>query len=195
MKKIIDALAALFPFFRHGSFLVLAFLMFSLSSCFKQYYQTNTTHMVDSASLAALQAGNKHFIVHTPDGPFRLQEESFDNTTMYGKKSEVIPDNKQLLKPKGATKNPVSREDTSICLREVHLYTSQNLGGSEIRLTYSQISRMDVYSLDRKAIRASKARGIFIVSASTVVVLGALLGAIVAAGMHSWSSAPLNLNL
>ncbi len=173
MKKLINSLAAIFPFFRHGSFLVLAFLLFSLSSCFKQYYQTNTVRQTDSAALGNLQAENKHFIVHTPAGPFALKDVKVGSENLSGEKDFLNPNHDRLLNPRGETKNAMSRTERKVCTTEVHLYTDRSFNGSDnVTLSYNQINRMDVYGLDKKAIRASTIRGIVGVTLGVAAVIG-----------------------
>jgi hypothetical protein len=67
MKQIINALACISGYFRHGSFFLLVFLVLSLSSCFRGYYQTNTVHGTDSAVLASLQK-KTNILLFLPSG-------------------------------------------------------------------------------------------------------------------------------
>jgi hypothetical protein len=173
MKQIVNALASLFPFFRHGSFLLLTFLALSLSSCFRHYYQTNTTHRVDADSLKLLQAENKTFIVHTPAGPFALKDVKVDKLDISGEKGFLGSVSDRLLNPRGETKNRMSRAEKKVCVTEVHLYTDSSFEGTNhVILSYSQIRRMDVYGPDKKSTQESMIGGVVLITVSTAAVIG-----------------------
>jgi len=172
MKQIINALASIAGYFRHGSFFLLAFLVLSLSSCFRQYYQTNTVHATDSAALSNLQKESKHFIVHTPSGPFGLKDVKLSSENFSGEKDFLNPNNDRLLNPQGERKNPMSRAEKKVCTTEVHLYTDSSFDNNNVRLTYNQINRMDVYGLDKKAIRGSRITGIIVITLGVAAIIG-----------------------
>jgi hypothetical protein len=183
MKQIVNALASLFPFFRHGSFFLLVFLALSLSSCFRHYYQTNTTLHVDADSLKVLQAENKTFVVHTPAGPFALKDVKVDRLDISGEKDFLRPASDHLLNPRGETKNPVSRTEKKTCFSEVHLYTDSTFEGtSHVSLTYNQIRRMDIYGPDKKATSESTIGGVVLITVSTAAVIG--IGAVIVNSMN-----------
>jgi hypothetical protein len=178
MKQFINALASIFPFFRHGSFFLLAFLAFSLSSCFRHYYQTNTTHQADSASMERLIAENKHFIIHTPEGPFGLNDVKANSQELSGEKDFLKATSDRLMNPPGETKNPMSKAEKKICITEVHLYTDSSFTGtSHVNLSYNQIRRVDVYSPDKQATRESTIGGVVLITVGTAALIG--VGAII----------------
>jgi hypothetical protein len=188
MKQIINALASLFPFFRHGSFFLLAFLTLSLSSCFRHYYQTNTTQHVNADSMKLLQAEKKTFIVHTPAGPFALKDVKVYSQDISGEKDFLRPVSDRLLNPQGATKNRMSRAEKKVCVTEVHLYTDSSFEGtSHVNLTYSQIRRMDVYGQDKKSTSESTIGGVVLITVGTAAVID--MGAVIINALNDTMSA------
>jgi len=152
---------------------VLILLVISQSSCFKQYYQTNTTYRVGADTLQQLQSENKHFIVHTPVGPFALKGITLSSENLSGEKDFLNAKNDRLLNPQGETKNPMSRAEKKVCTTEVHLYTERTFDGTDlINLSYNQINRMDVYGLDKKAIRGSRITGIVVITLGVAALIG-----------------------
>jgi len=172
MKQIINALASIAGYFRHSSFFLLVFLVLSLSSCFRQYYQTNTVHATDSAAMSNLRKESKHFIVHTPSGPFGLKVVKLSSENISGEKDFLNPNNDRLLNPLGERKNPMSRAEKKVCTTEVHLYTDSYFENNNVLLTYNQINRMDVYGLDKKAIRGSRIAGIIVITLGVAAIIG-----------------------
>ena len=66
----------------------------------------------------------------------------------------------------------MSKAEKKACITEVHLYTDSSIEESNVRLNYSQINRMDVYGLDKKAIRTSRILGIVIITLSVAAAIG-----------------------
>ncbi len=187
MKQIINSLAAIFPYFRHGSFLMLAFLLFSLSSCFQQFYKTNTAGSVDGRTLERLVALKKNFIVHTPDGSFTLKNIEVNNEIISGKKGQLDPKNEKFMNPMVNKGNRVPKRQMGIVLEEVHLYTNSLFEGSErVNLSTNQIFRTDVYGFDRDATRKSRVASIIGITVGVAAIIG--IGALAASGMGSMGS-------
>jgi hypothetical protein len=165
---------------------ILFLLLVSQSSCFKQYYQTNTTHKADSAALGQLQVEKKNFIVQTPDTSFALNNVQVSGDSLSGDIGKLNPKNYRLLNPQSATKNEMSRADKILCVSEVHIYTDGALiKNGQAAVAINRISRMDVYGLDKKAIRGSRITGIIVITAS--VAVGVLIIAAVANSMSHMS--------
>ena len=77
-----------------------------------------------------------------------------------------------MLNPQGERKNPMSRAEKKVCTTEVHLYTDSSFDNNNVRLTYNQINRMDVYGLDKKAIRGSRITGIIVITLGVAAIIG-----------------------
>ena len=71
----------------------------------------------------------------------------------------------------------MSKAEKKACVTEVHLYTDSSFEESNVRLNYSQINRMDVYGLDKKAIRGSRITGIVVITLGTAAIIGILAAA------------------
>jgi hypothetical protein len=171
--KQIKFLAPCFPARLVMNYAILIIVVISQSSCFRQYYQTNTTHQVYADTLRQLQAENKHFIVHTPAGPFALKGIILSSENLSAEKDFLNAKNDRLLNPPGETKNPMSRAEKIVCTTEVHLYTERNFEGTDhVNLSYNQINRMDVYGLDKKAIRGSRITGIVVITLGVAALVG-----------------------
>ena len=184
MKQIINSLAAIFPYFRHGSFFVLAFLLLSLSSCFQHFYKTNTTGSVDGRTLDQLESLKKNFIVHTPAGSFGLKNIVVGEDMISGDKEPLNPKNSKYLNPVAGKANRVPKRQMGIALEEVHLYTNNLFEGNErINLSTNQIFRTDVYGFDRDATRRSRVTSIIGITISAAVIIG--IGAIAASSVST----------
>ena len=170
---------------------ILIILLISQSSCFKQYYQTNTSHKVDSARLGQLQDEKKNFIIQTPDTSFALQNVKLAGDSLSGEIAKLNPKHFRLLNPQQENRNEMSRADKILCVSEVHIYTDSSFfKNGQATVAINRITRMDVYGLDKKAIRGSRITGIVVITAS--VALGVV---IIAAMANSMSHMSFNLTI
>jgi hypothetical protein len=184
--KQIKIVTAVFPFQRLMNYAILILLVTSQSSCFKKYYQTNTTHKVDSAALGQLQLEQKNFVIQTPDTSFALNNVRVSGDSLTGEMALLNPKNHRLLNPQQETQNEMSRADKVLCVSEVHLYTDSSfIRSGQAAIAINRITRMDVYSLDKKAIRASRVTGVVVITAS--VALGVVVIAAMASSMSDMS--------
>jgi hypothetical protein len=184
MKQILNALAAIAPYFRHGSFVFAALLIFSLSSCFQQYYKTNTAENVNSQKLQQLGDLKKHFFVHTPAGSFALKNVELNNEMISGDKETVDPKNSKFMSPRVDKGNRVPKRQMGMVLEEVHLYTNSLFEGNDrINLSTNQIFRTDVYGFDRDATRKARVASIIGITVTVAAIIG--IGALAASGMGS----------
>ena len=184
-------LTAAFSIQRLVNYGILIFLLISQSSCFKQYFQTNTSHKVDSSTLGKLQDEKKKFIIQTPDTSFALHNVKLSGDSLSGEITELDPKHFRLLNPQQERKNEMSRADKILCVSEVHVYTDSSfMKNGQATVAINRISRMDVYGLDKKAIRGSRITGIVVITAS--VALGVV---IIAAMANSMSHMSFNLTI
>lgn len=159
------------------SHILMPLILFSQSSCFNHYYQTNTTRTVSSDMLAKLCEAKKIFIVHTTDSIFGLKEVSVVNNELTGKRDSLKRNFQQYLHPVSQMANPVPLSQLEVVTEEVHLYTrNASILIERLNLPVSQIERMDVYGLDERATRRSLIIGITILTivatASAALVIG-----------------------
>ena len=159
-------------------------LLISQSSCFKQYYQVNSTHKTDAPMLNQLQAQHKLFIVHTPGTAFALRDVKVESEMIQGYKYTMDTKYDPYLNPAGEKANPMARKDKGIALREVHLYTDSSFDGNEkVVLAISHIKRIDVYGMDKKATDESTVTSIIGITVGVAALIG--LGAAAANSLNS----------
>jgi hypothetical protein len=173
------------------SFVPLVLMVISFSSCFQQYYKTNTASKIDSAQMDKLQKENKAFIVHTPAEVFMLKNAKINEGVLRGERDVLNPKYDKYLNPEASVSNRYPRKEKVIVLSEVHLYTNDSVGRSEpVNLSVSQIFRVDVYSQDVGATRGSTVISILGISAPVVGII--IVGV---ASLNSVEHMPLYLNL
>ncbi len=173
MRQIINLLAALYPSLRYGSWNIMLLLVFSLSSCFKQYYQTNSVAKTDAESLEQFRLQNKHFIIHSSGGVFALKNIRLTGETLSAQRDSLNPKNEKFLNPVGEYGMPVKQHAKNRCFAEVHLYTSSSLNGKDsVNLLISQIHRVDSYGPDEKAIKDSGVSSIVGITIAATALVG-----------------------
>jgi hypothetical protein len=173
------------------SFAALVLMVISFSSCFQQYYKTNTVPKIDSAQMDKLQRENKVFIVHTPGEVFLLEKAKINEGVLYGQQEVLNPKYDKYLNPEASVSNRYPRKEKALALSEVHIYTNDSVARSEpVNLSVSQIFRVDVYTKDISATRGSTVISILGISAPVVAVI--IVGV---ASLNSVEHIPLNLSL
>ncbi len=157
---------------RVSHFTFLCIVLISQSSCFKQYYQTNTNQKTDAQTLLLLDSSRKTFIVHTPAAPFSLKNVSISSESISGDKILLIPEYDPYLNPGAETRNSFARRDRNMVLNQVHLYVDGSFAdNNHIVLPIHQIKRMDVYGLDQAAIKKDRTLSIVAISAGSVALV------------------------
>ena len=173
MRRIINLMASLYPSLRYGSWTIMLILMFSLSSCFKLYYQTNSVSKTDAESLEQFRLQDKHFIVHSSGSFFELKNPRLTGETFSGEWDSLNPKYDNFLNPVGEKAIPVRRRDKNRCFNEVHLYTPDSVNGKDpVHLLISQINRVDVYSPDSKATKDSRVSSIVGITIAATALVG-----------------------
>lgn len=173
------------------NFATIALLMISQTSCFKQYYQTNTTKAANSDFLKSLQTENKYFIIQTPVNAFALVNVKVSGDSISGEQGFLDLKNGKYLNPKGEYKNSVSRAGKEYCIKQVHIYTDNTFSkNAQVHLAINQISHMDVYGLDKNAISESRVTSIV----GIAVGVGAIIGLGAAYKSSSYGGYTINLH-
>lgn len=172
MRQIINLMASLYPSLRYGSWTIMLLLVFSLSSCFKLYYQTNSVPKTDAGSLEQYRLQDKHFIVHSSNSFFELKNPRVTGETLSGERDSLNPKYDNFLNPTEKA-NPVRRGEKNRCFSEVHLYTSDAVDGKDsVTLLISQINRVDSYGPDKKAIKDSRVSSIVGITIAATALVG-----------------------
>jgi hypothetical protein len=176
MKKRVRSLRNFSSLRRISVFAILFLLCGGLSSCFQKFYQTNTVHVTDAATLDKLQSEHKLFIVHTPTIAFALKNVKVDSTTLSGTREMINPKFITYSNPTGETGNKMARRDKGQALNEVHFYTNSSFdSSSQVNLQISQIDRMDVYGQDKKSNRESTILSVVGITVGTAAIVGAVI--------------------
>ncbi len=173
---------------------ILTLIAGSLSSCFQQYYKTNTTAKIFVSNFDQQHIQNKVVIVHTPADAFMLKNAKLDNENLTGEKVPLDPKYDRYMNPDMNGANRYSRKEKEIALSEVHVYTNDSLADKEpVILSMTQIYRLDVYDKDVAATRGSRVIGIvgIVVPVAGAVILGVAAAHSIA---NDIGSMPLNIN-
>ena len=156
------------------AFLLTIVLLFSLTGCFRQYYQTNSVSRADSSLLEQLKAEKKHFVLHTGSGAYELQNLKLDNEMMNAELHELSAKHEYYLNPKPDVGNLIPYREKKWALSQVHIYTAEKFdSSSKANLPLNQINRLDIYGPDRKDTREStimSIAGIALIGVATAVV-------------------------
>lgn len=172
MKKFLYFSKNLIRVNRFSHFAFLSILLISQSSCFKQYYQTNTKQKTNAQTLLLLDSSHKTFIVHTPVAPFYLKNVSINSESISGDKILLTPEYDLYLNPGSETRNSFARRDRSMVLNQVHLYVDNSFAdNNHIVLPIAHIKRMDVYGLDQAAIKKDRTLSIIGISLAGVALV------------------------
>ncbi len=174
--------------------LTLIMITISLSSCFQQYYKTNTTAEIDPVTFERLQSQHKVIIVHTPAEAFMLKNATFGKDDLSGEKQGISGRYDRYLNPDVNAANRYPKKEKDLVLSEVHFYTNNSFNGNaQIHLSIQDMYRMDVYTKDTAATRGSKTLSIVGISAGAAGIV--VLGIISASEFNSsFKNIPLNIN-
>ncbi len=197
MKSVISRLSTapylLFPLIivyrkkKKATIAIILLLTIGATSCYKQFYQSNTKYTTDTDMLQKLQASNKYFILHLPERNIGLINLSIKNDIIEATEVLLPPSHTSELNPKTKGSNSVKISDKDSVLMEVHLYSDKVLNKSGgISLAISDIKRIDVYEFDKNATRSS-----FIISTvGIVIVSSAIIGLIALASLATTCNCP-----
>jgi hypothetical protein len=183
MKKFTHFLTEFFLLQRFQVYILMFLLVFSLSSCFQKFYNTNTAGKTDSAMLEKFRSENKLFIVHTPEGPFALKNVTVNAEIISGEKAPIDPAYAKYLTPKKEGTNHLQMSKSDVVLNEVHLYTNLQFNSAgKVNLGINEIFRTDAYGFDKEATKNSRVTGIIGITVGTAAIVGA--AALVASGLN-----------
>ena len=154
-------------------YIFLALIAVSQNSCFQHYYKTNTRVKPDFEILKELDAEKKYFIVHADHAVFGLNTVTVDSFSISGNREMLDTNHSKNLNPKGVQSNRFPVMKAASVFSEVHIYTNKSFpADGRLDLTAEEITRVDVYSKDVRADKASKTRSIVGLAVTPIVVVG-----------------------
>jgi hypothetical protein len=123
------------------------------SSCFKNFYLTNSQQSISSEMAnKALADTNKYVFVHFADAIVELSKYKINNQEIEGEINKIeIPEFMLYQHPVENSSNRYKLKYEFAVLNEVHIYTnlqSKRFNNKHIYLTAKDITRVDVYSKD-----------------------------------------------
>ena len=165
MKSLHSKLSVIAPFVffpllivlrkkRKLAYIFLCFIAFTLSSCYLNFYRTNTRQSIDANTASRLNSERKYFLIHFNNSTNGLEEVHINGDSLYGKIVPLPVEHSKYLYPNSAnSKNKVKYADKKNALIEVHLYTnaSLNMNDSLFSASIGSFNRADVYELNKKA--------------------------------------------
>lgn len=162
-----------------STILLLFIVLFTISSCFLTFFNTNTKAAADSDILQKLQLEQKVFIIHFKDSIAELKNIKIKNDTLEANIIPLSKDHRQYLDPEIDRPNRVKKIDKTIVFAEVHLYLLDAKNKRDkLNVPISSINRIDVYELNEKATRNNHTlsivgitvAGLFVILSATTAV-------------------------
>lgn len=130
-----------------------------LTSCFQHYFLSGTSRNIDAATIDKWQRASKYFVLHGDNNIWGMENVTVTGNTIQGDLVNLPPEHRKYLNPDTEKTNRVKKEDKTITLMEVHLYTKTPVpsGQTHVMLQASDLNRMDVYEFDKSHTNANHA--------------------------------------
>jgi hypothetical protein len=146
------------------------------SSCFKNFYLTDSKKSISTDVAERVQVDNNKFvIVHFSDKTFELTKYTITNQAIEGDVNKIeIPEHLIYLNPEESSSNRYKKRYESAVLNEVHIYTllkSDIQNSNHIHLIAKDISRIDIYKKDKNRITVNHVLSSFGLAAGISFVL------------------------
>jgi hypothetical protein len=146
------------------------------TSCFKNFYLTNSHKELTSVEAERLNTDSKKFvIVHFSDKTFELAKYTITKQAIEGEINKIeIPAHLVHLNPEENSSNRYKKKYKSAVLNEVHIYTllkSDTQNSSHIKILSKDIKRIDIYSKDKNRTTVNHILSSFGVDAGILFVL------------------------
>ncbi|MEP6684456.1 MAG: hypothetical protein ABJA35_14400 [Parafilimonas sp.] len=191
MKNFHSKIAAIAPFVffpillivrkkRRIVYVLALFAVITLSSCFLNFYRTNTKTSIDAANASRLSSENKYFIIHFSNSIKGLENSYVKDDSLYGTMVPLPPEHAQYLHPNTSSRALVVKaKDKKNALVEVHLYTNSELKETDSLFAASVLSfnRADVYELREGATKTNHILSVVGIVAGAVLIIGAIVAA------------------
>ncbi len=135
------------------TFVVLISITLLTSSCFKNFYLTNSQNSLGNIDAKNVNEDpNKYIIVHFSDQPLELTKYTITKESIEGEINKIeIPEHILYLNPDESSSNSYKKRYESAVLNEVHIYTalkSNIQNTNHIQIASKDISRIDIYKKD-----------------------------------------------
>jgi len=150
------------------------------TSCFKNFYLTNSQKSLSTDVAEKVQADNNKFvIVHFADKTFELTNYAITNQTIEGDINKIeIPEHLIYLTPEESTSNRYKKRYESAVLNEVHIYTplkSDVQNSNHVHLAAKDISRIDIYKKDKNRTNLNHGLSVLGLAAGTSILVAAIV--------------------
>jgi hypothetical protein len=156
--------------------LFIMMLYTSLTGCFRNFYQTNTTAKIDSVKMEQHIDEKKVFIIHTYGEIFELSKAKLGSGVISGEKTVLDSSYETYKSPASPKANAFKKKNAQFVFSQVHLYTMQKFPiNGPVILSDSLIFRADAYGPDVEATKKSKTASIVGICAVPVAACFAIL--------------------
>lgn len=156
--------------FRPG-FILFLFSGLLSQGCFQHYFQTNTVHSFRADTLKKLVNEEKYFILHDANRVFALNHIQVSDSSIDGNLDSLLTAHEEHLHPAKPTHNRFPKYNTDFVLNEVHIYTRTPVNyGSRVQIPLKNISRVDIYALDKESTTINTIGSIIGITAATALV-------------------------
>jgi hypothetical protein len=150
------------------------------SSCFKNFYLTNSQKSLSTDVAERVQADNNKFvIVHFSDQTFELTKYTISNQAIEGDIHKIeIPEHLMYLNPEENSSNRYKKRYESAVLNEIHIYTplkSEVQNSNHINLTAKDISRIDIYKKDKNRTNVNQVLSIVGLATGATILVATII--------------------
>lgn len=165
---------------RIAVYIFICSIIVTLSSCFLNFYKTNTTPSIEANTASKLSSENKYFIIHFSNSTNGLEQVHVQGDTLYGKIVQLPPEHSLYLNPDvNNKKNRIKARDKKTALMEVHLYTNLALqSDSSFSASITSFNRADVYELNKSATTGNHILSAIGLTLAGILVIGSIALAI-----------------
>ena len=191
MKKLHSKLSGIAPFIffplllifqkgKRNAYVFTFLILFTLSSCYLNFYRTNTKPSIDAGTVSKLSSESKYFIIHFKNSTNGLENVYVKSDSLYGTLVPLPTAHAKYLYP--GVNNPKNRlkyVDKPNALIEVHLYSNaeKKIDDSLFSALVSSFNRADVYELNKSATSTNH----ILSTVGMVATVAAVVGIIAAA--------------
>jgi hypothetical protein len=134
-------------------------LAFSLSSCFKNYFQVQTLP-TSTATAKALNDSGQTVYIHFKDQVRQLKQFSIADSLISGKLSVPVKMRKKYMEPTDPKMNKYKIRDRNFLFNQVHVYVRDSISASvDYTLNTSEADHIEIYQPNKGASRGSHILG------------------------------------
>lgn len=134
-------------------------LAFSLSSCFKNYFQVQTLPVSTVTSKALTDSGQTVYI-HFKDQVRQLKQFSIVDSQISGKLSVPVKMRKKYMEPTDAKMNKYKIRDRNFLFNQVHVYVKDSIPANvDYTFNTSKVDLIEIYQPNKGASKGSHILG------------------------------------